>query len=391
MKETGAASAFLPARKLAAFLGWTPTSLFLYDEKSLVQTAQTLFAYFAWEPGFLPLFPVRMNRNPAILRLLCSVGCGAVCQTAEELRLAAVCGFSGSRLRYLPALPDAEAEQLAHTLGAVFVLDDVHVLPERPPERAVLLLRPEGPLRYEGRAVTGVPELISGMDRPSLIRTARRLCSYGTKVLGLGMQTGDLCMDGRLYPAIAQTLASCAAELLQKTGIAAAAIDLGGGFGVSYRPGYPAPDMADCAQALRRIWDTLPEPLRGMQLRMSPGRYLAAASGVLITRAAAVKPMTPPLVLLDVQQAQCLRLAKSGAYHAAHVPLAENRRSLLQQLTACGAVQSGAILRQVLPELRAGDAVVFEMLGADGSSCALAGCTPCAEYLLHTDGTIERV
>ena len=391
MKDLDAASAFLPARKLATFLSRTPTPLFLYDEKSLVQTARTLFAYFAWEPGFLPLFPVRMNRNPAILRLLCSVGCGAVCQTAEELRLAAVCGFSGSRLRYLPALPDAEAEQLAHTLGAVFVLDDIHVLPERPPERAVLLLRPDGPLRYDGRAVTGLPELISGMDRPSLIRTARRLCSYGTKELGLGMQTGDLCMDGRLYPAIAQTLASCAAELLQKTGIAAAAIDLGGGFGVSYRPGYPAPSMEACAQALHSIWDALPEPLRGMQLRMSPGRYLAAASGVLITRAAAVKPMTPPLVLLDVQQAQCLRLAKSGAYHAAHVPLAENRRTLLQQLTACGAVQSGAILRQVLPELRAGDAIVFEMLGADGSSCALAGCTPCAEYLLHTDGTIERV
>ena len=391
MKETGAASAFLPARKLAAFLGRTPTPLFLYDEKSLVQTARTLFAYFAWEPGFLPLFPVRMNRNPAILRLLCSVGCGAVCQTAEELRLAAVCGFSGSRLRYLPALPDAEAEQLAHTLGAVFVLDDIHVLPERPPERAVLLLRPEGPLRYEGRAVAGVPELISGMDRPSLLQTARRLCSYGTKELGLGMQIADLCMDARLYPAIAQTLASCAAELLQKTGIAAAAIDLGSGFGVSYRPGYPAPSMEACAQALRRIWDTLPEPLRGMQLRMSPGRYLAAASGVLITRAAAVKPMTPPLVLLDVQQAQCLRLAKSGAYHAAHVPLAENRRTLLQQLTACGPVQSGTILRQVLPEIHPGDAVVFEMLGADGSSCALAGCTPCAEYLLHTDGTIERV
>ena len=128
MKETGAASAFLPARKLAAFLGRTPTPLFLYDEKSLVQTARTLFAYFAWEPGFLPLFPVRMNRNPAILRLLCSVGCGAVCQTAEELRLAAVCGFSGSRLRYLPALPDAEAEQLAHTLGAVFVLTVIVLL-----------------------------------------------------------------------------------------------------------------------------------------------------------------------------------------------------------------------------------------------------------------------
>lgn len=391
MKELDAASAFLPARKLAAFLSRTPTPLFLYDEKSLVQTARALFAYFAWQPGFLPLFPVRMNRNPAVLRLLCSAGYGAECRDEAELRLAAQCGFSGSRLHYLPALPDTEAERLAQELGAVFVLDDIHVLPERPPERAILLLRPEGPLRYAGRPVACVPELVSGMDLPTLVQTARRLYSFGTKELGLGMQTGDLCMDGRLYPAIAQTLAACAAELLRQTGIAAAALDLDGGFGVSYRPGYPAPSMEECAQALRAIWDALPAPLRGMQLRMSPGRYLAAASGVLITRAAAVKPLTPPLVLLDVQQAQCLRLAKSGAYHAAHVPLAGNRRALLQQLTACGAVQSGGILRQVLPELRPGDAVVFEMLGADGSSGALAGSVPCAEYLLHTDGTIERI
>ena len=89
--------------------------------------------------------------------------------------------------------------------------------------------------------------------------------------------------------------------------------------------------------------------------------------------------------------ATAVNLAKGGAYHAAHVPLAENRRTLLQQLTACGPVQSGTILRQVLPEIHPGDAVVFEMLGADGSSCVLAGCTPCAEYLLHIDGAIERV
>ena len=38
--------------------------------------------------------------------------------------------------------------------------------------------------------------------------------------------------------------------------------------------------MEACAQALHSIWDALPTPLRGMQLRMSPGRYLTAASGV---------------------------------------------------------------------------------------------------------------
>ena len=61
----------------------------------------------------------------------------------------------------------------------------------------------------------------------------------GVGWLGLGMRLGELCMDEDFYPAIFAQLAALAQTLYEKTGAAADAIDLGDGFGVSYRPGFP--------------------------------------------------------------------------------------------------------------------------------------------------------
>ena len=61
---------WISARKLEALLKTAPTPLFVYDEKSLVRAVQALFAAFSWEPGFLPRFPVRMDPDPPVLRIL---------------------------------------------------------------------------------------------------------------------------------------------------------------------------------------------------------------------------------------------------------------------------------------------------------------------------------
>ena len=69
---------WISARKLEALLKTAPTPLFVYDEKSLVRAVQALFAAFSWEPGFLPRFPVRMDPDPPVLRILRGAGCGAL-------------------------------------------------------------------------------------------------------------------------------------------------------------------------------------------------------------------------------------------------------------------------------------------------------------------------
>ena len=382
----------IPCTKpLERFLKTAPTPLFLYDEKSLVQAAQALFRAFSGSGGFLLRFPVRMNPNPAVLRLLHSCGCGVLCRSRAELELAAQCGFSGGQIAYEPLLRCAEAEETAHALGAVFVLDGADLLPERLPESATLLLRQQGPLRFDGRAVTGVPAAFAGMERGELLRLAECLHANGVSRLGLGMRLGDLCMDGDFYPAIFAQLAALAQELYEKTGIAAEALDLGGGFGISYRPGFPGPEPEACAGAIRTQIQALPEALRGLSLQMSPGRFLTAPCGTLVTRVRAVKPGAPPLVVLDADPAQCPRLSKSGAYHPVSVLHAAGRRMQMQLLT--GSSQESLPMRRLLPELRPGDPVLIGMLGADGRSLAscYGGAELCPEYLVRADGKIEPV
>ncbi len=385
------AQGVLSAKSLERLLKAAPTPLFLYDEKSLVQAAQTLFRAFSGSGSFLPRFPVRMNPNPAVLRSLRSCGCGVLCRSLAELELAAQCGFHGRQIAYEPPLRSVEAESAAQRLGAVLVLDGAGLLPEAPPEAAILLLRQQGPLRLGTKTVTGVPASYAGMERGELLRTAECLRAHGVRRIGLGMRLGDLCMDEDFYPAVFAQLAALAQELYEKTGIAADALDLGGGFGVSYRTDFSGPEPGVCANAIRAQRMSLPEPLRGLTLQMSPGRFLAASCGALVTRVRAVKPGSPPLAVLDAASAQCPRLIKCGAYHPLRVLHAAGRRTLVQLLT--GSTQEGPAMRRLLPELRTGDVVLIGMLGADGSSFAsrYGGAEPCAEYLLRTDGEFERL
>ena len=203
------------------------------------------------------------------------------------------------------------------------------------------------------------------------------------------MPSGGLSARGRdegFYPAVFAQLAETAVRLREKSGLTAKIFDLGGGFGVSCRPDCPGPDLSACAEALRAQTCALPEALQGVQLSMSPGRFLAAGGGVLVCRVVAVKP--GPTAVLDVSAAQCLRLEKRGAYHAAAALRTAGRPPLLQQLTTLE--QGAPFARQVLPQLRAGDPVVIRMLGADGRSFSCAS-ERCPAYLLRADGTIEPI
>ena len=262
------------------------------------------------------------------------------------------------------------------------------MLPEKPPEAAILLLRQQGPLRCGAKPVTGIMASYAGMEREELLRMADCLHVNGTEWLGLGMRLGDLCMDENFYPAVFAQLAALAQELYEKTGIAADALDLGGGFGISYRSGFSGPDPNACAAAIQKQMQSLPEALRGVALQMSPGRFLAAASGTLVARVRTVKPGPTPLAVLDINPAQCLRLSRSGAYHPISVFRADGRRMLMQLLT--GSTQDGNAMRRILPELRPGDPVLVGMLGADGRSLAsgYGGAELCPEYLIHPDGGI---
>ena len=77
-KDAGQTS-FVPAKVLRRLLQEQPTPFYLYDETMLREACEKLRLAFSWNAGFTPVFPVRMNQNPAVLRILASAGAQLLC------------------------------------------------------------------------------------------------------------------------------------------------------------------------------------------------------------------------------------------------------------------------------------------------------------------------
>lgn len=72
-------TSFVPAKVLRRLLQEQPTPFYLYDETMLREACEKLRLAFSWNAGFTPVFPVRMNQNPAVLRILASAGAQLLC------------------------------------------------------------------------------------------------------------------------------------------------------------------------------------------------------------------------------------------------------------------------------------------------------------------------
>jgi diaminopimelate decarboxylase len=87
-------------------------------------------------------------------------------------------------------------------------------------------------------------------------------------------------------------------------------VDVGGGFGVPYRPGEPALDLGAVADATREALGDV-----DADLVVEPGRYLVADAGVLLARVNTVKEAGETVVGVDAGMTTLLRPALYDAYH----------------------------------------------------------------------------
>lgn len=395
-QQSGRRETFLPPKTLRRLLQEQPTPFYIYDAAGLRASCRKVQEAFSWNDGFSLCFPVRMNPNPKILEKLAQAGCGALCGSEAELRLAAMAGLGGQKLLYAPAAFQEPGWSLAKKLGAVQVMDGGHMLPPQAPEEVLLSVHPEKGLRLDGRPVWNMEKCKLGMDEAELLSMGRRFASAGTKRVGLAIFLRDQESEPERFCAALDTLFSLAVRMKQELGTAVQRIFISGGLGAAYRVSEQEPDLQEISARVRTRYETVlvPAGLRP-ELTLAPGRLLSAKHGALVTRVLAVKNQTPPLVLLDADCAQFLREVAFGASHRMTAPLVPDGRPR-QMVRAAGAL---ADLRDhfsgtfVLPELKAGECVVICDTGADGRSFAsnYGGSLGCAEFLLEEDGTVRQI
>ena len=387
--------------QLQKILAQYATPFHVYDEKAMRENARALSRAFSWAEGFREHFAVKACPNPHIVALLHEEGFGADCSSMAELVLCERLGIRGEQIMFTSNDTPSEEYRKAKALGAIINLDDItHIdfLARTAGLPSLISVRYNpGPLR-EGNLIIGKPEEAKyGFTRDQLFEGYRVLKERGVTRFGLHAMivSNELNLDYHLETA--RMLFDLVEEITRKVGIRIEMVNLGGGFGIPYKPEQTALDWQALGHGVKKVYEekVTARGLAPVRLCMESGRAITGPYGWLVSRVLHLKHTYRDYVGLDSCMANLMRPALYGAYHHITVVGRENApRDRVYDVTGslCENNDKFAIDR-ALPRIEEGDIVVIHDTGAHGYAMGFNynGKLRSAELLLKPDGSVKQI
>ena len=378
-----------------------PTPFHLYDEATIRANFRRLCDAFAWAPSFREHFAVKALPNPRIVEILHEEGAGTDCSSIAELIISEAAGVTGEEIMLTSNDTPYDEFQKAIALGAVINLDDISHLDYMVqhaglPELLSFRYNP-GDL-IEGNDIIGKPmEAKYGLTREQLFEGYRRAQQLGVKRFGLHTMVISAELRTEAFLLTARIMFELAAELQERLGIHIEFINLGGGFGIPYRPEESPVDYAAVGAGIARLYSEImvPAGLGDVGIRTESGRAMTGDAGWLVSTVLHEKDTYKHYIGLDSCMANLMRPALYGAYHHITVLGKEDAPSdHIYDITGslCENNDKFAIDR-ALPKIDIGDIVIIHDTGAHGSAMGFNynGKLWCAELLRRMDGSIELI
>ena len=328
--------------------------------------------------GVSPLicYAMKANASLGLLRLMAREGCGAEVVSEGELRQALRAGIPAARMTFSGV--GKTAREISFALSRGIGLFNVESLPELHAvsriarsagvrARVALRVNPGVDAHTHRYITTGTSENKFGIDfrqAEGAFRAAARL--PGVDLAGVHCHIGSQITSPGPFVAAVRRVNGLVDRLFRR-GIRLRIWNLGGGPGVSYRPGQRRMDVGDLGRAL--------VPLlfgRGMSVVVEPGRFLVAEAGVLVTRVLYVKRgVRKTFVIVDAGMDNLIRPCLYEGHHEIR-PVAP-RGGARRKADVVGPICESADflgLNRRLPPLREGDLLAVFGTGAYGSTMA---------------------
>lgn len=391
----------LSREKLEKIIQSHPTPFHIYDEKGIRENARALKSAFSWADGFREFFAVKACPNPHILKIMKSEGFGADCSSMAELVLSERVGLAGEQIMFTSNdTPSAEYVK-AKQLGAIINLDDItHIdfLAKHAglPELISFRYNP-GQLR-EGNLIIGKPqEAKYGFTREQLFDGYRTVRDRGVKRFGLHAMIASNELNLDYHIETARMLFDLLADISKELGIRFEFVNLGGGFGIPYKPDQTAIDWQALGRGIREVYETKVKArgLHPLKLYMESGRAIMGPYGWLASRVLHLKHTYKDFVGLDACMSNLMRPALYGAYH--HITVVGKEGLPADRVyditgSLCENNDKFAIDRN-LPRIDEGDLLVMHDTGAHGFSMGFNynGKLRSAELLLKPDGSVQQI
>ena len=347
------------------------TPLVVYDENTLLGAAR---AYLSAAPGARVVYGVKAFPNAAILRLLANEGLGADVSTLGELELALHAGLQGDQLVVHGNNKSDEELDAAARAGAAFVvvdsLDEVERAAGAGIQRILVRVTPGVEADTHPAIRTAHEGSKFGLPPEQAIDALARAKTAALDAAGLHVHIGSQLLDTRAALRTVDWVGEFAARCRDELGWTPAVIDLGGGLGIQYVEGQPAPSIetfvGELTSRLADVWveHGLPEP----QLILEPGRSLVGRAGVTLYGVGTVKQVSDDITYVAVDGGMSDN-PRPQLYDAEYSGLLANRADEPPSGTfiVCGKhCESGDVMIHglPLPEPRRGDLLAVPGTGA---------------------------
>lgn len=382
------------------------TPVFVYDEATLERQAREVLS-FPNPFGLTARFAMKALPTGAILRLLHEQGLQIDASSGYEAERALRAGIP-------PGHIELTAQELPHNL-AELVEAGIHfnacsfaqliAFGERFPGAALgVRMNPGLGSGHNNRTNVGGPSSSFGIWReyvPRVLEICRQHDLHITRVhthIGSGG-------DPHVWMKCARLSLEVAALFPEVT-----TLNLGGGFKVGRMPGEGSADLQEIGMAVSEILSAYAQTNgRQLKLEIEPGTFIAANSGVLVTRVMDVVDTGAGgcrFIKVDAGMTDVLRPAIYGAQHPITlVPADDTERPPTDYLVAGHCCESGdvltpepgnpeGLLARNLVEARIGDALV---IGGAGAYCSAMCCKnynsfpEAPEVLLRKNGDMQLI
>ncbi|MFB6300325.1 MAG: diaminopimelate decarboxylase [Halobacteriales archaeon] len=319
-------------------------------------------------------YAAKANTLGAVLRTLDGMDVGIECASGGEVYRARKAGVAGDDITYTAVNPPEADLDYATTVEGITItvgaMDTVDRLADHGYDgRFCVRVNPGIGAGHHEKVTTGSSPKF-GVPYDEVGAVLQQADEYGFDIVGLHAHAGS-GISGDDFAAHRELVARMGdlARTVIDDGFDLEFVDVGGGFGVPYRPDEPPVDLDDAAAATRDALGSV-----DATLAIEPGRYFVADAGVLLTTVNTVKPMpSTEMIGIDAGMATLIRPAMYGSYH--HVeslaPDAADRPT--HEVTLAGPIcETSDILGadRSLPAPERGDVLAIGNAGAYGAEMA---------------------
>ena len=273
----------VPVPELAETYG---TPVYVYSQAALLGQLREVQAAFAAADPIIA-YSVKSNGNLGICKLMADHGSGFDVTSGGELHRALKAGSKGAKIVFAGVgksdaemryglengvfLFNVESEAELHALGAVAQSMGVKA-------PVALRVNPDLPPKTHAKTDTSVKGVKFGLDIETVVDVAKSVVDHpGLAVVGLHMHLGSPILKADPY----QQGAAKAVQLIKQfraQGHDIKYLNMGGGFGISYRKQEALPAAAFAEVILPAVKET------GCKLVLEPGRFIVGNSGILVSR-----------------------------------------------------------------------------------------------------------